>query len=854
MNPLRLGVARVRHGRRAERVYAAGFDAAPDPIAVLDPGGAILAVNPAWERLAADDGGDLGRLPPGTHFVRERAAGAPGRWIEIEDRVRPDGMIVRLARDLTERKRTQLDVRAAEVRRRLQAEVNAALAAAQSFADASEKILPALARAAGWDVAIYWKVDGADEALRCESIWTAPDLTAPTFLAATRRFPVKHGQGLPGRVWALGEAARLDDVSVEDDPMRGMKAEQEGLTSAFAFPLLAGGATFAVLELWSRGPTERNDDLEAALLDSGRQIGAQLGHLREKETDEERLRNSEERYRTITEMAQDAIISIDEDGIIVSVNRAAEKLFLFERGEMVGRPLTILMPNDSRQAHTEGLQRYRTSRQRRISWDRVEVQGRRKDGTIVLLEMSLAEFPLDGRRVFTGYMRDITAQREEETALRYQVLHDPLTNLPNRMLLKERLDRGILVGRRHDTSLSLIFMDLDQFKEVNDTFGHHFGDLLLQQVANRIGRAVRESDTVARLGGDEFALLLPMTDEEAAKQAAQRITALMAEPFTIEGRRLDIGASLGIAVFPSHAGDASALMRHADLAMYAAKRAGTPHSVYSEERDGINGVRLVIAADLREAIGGNQLYLHYQPKIGLRLGGADSVEALVRWQHPTRGFMPPDTFITIAEESGLIAPLTDWVLDEALRQHLAWRERGLDIRVSVNFSARTLRERELVDSVLRRLQQHGVETNRLQVEITESALMLDPERALDTLMGLHSAGVRTSIDDFGTGYSSLGYLKTLPVDELKIDRSFVMDMANSRDDETIVSTVVTLGHNLGLEVVAEGVENQRTLDELAAMGCDFAQGYFVSRPLPADELTTWLLSHDANLRDVARAS
>jgi EAL domain-containing protein (putative c-di-GMP-specific phosphodiesterase class I) len=312
------------------------------------------------------------------------------------------------------------------------------------------------------------------------------------------------------------------------------------------------------------------------------------------------------------------------------------------------------------------------------------------------------------------------------------------------------------------------------------------------------------------------------------------------KPYTLEGQELDVGVSIGIAMYPMHGNDAVTLMRRADVAMYAAKRSGRDYTVYSPERDETSSVRLLLTGELRQAIESGQLLLMYQPKVSLEDGGTHNVEALVRWIHPERGFTPPDQFIPLAEETGLVKPLTVWVLNEALKQHCAWRDSGFDIRIAVNFSARTLHDPDLLHMVTGMLQQWNVDPSRLEVEITESAIMLDPDSAMKTLTQLHDAGVWTSIDDFGTGYSSLGYLRKLPVDEIKIDKSFVIEMAGNRADASIVQSVVQLGHNLGLQVVAEGVENRRTLDMLRAMSCNLAQGFFLSKPLAAAELTEWL--------------
>jgi diguanylate cyclase (GGDEF)-like protein len=412
--------------------------------------------------------------------------------------------------------------------------------------------------------------------------------------------------------------------------------------------------------------------------------------------------------------------------------------------------------------------------------------------------------------------------------------------LPNRVLLHDRLEQALLAGKRHRRPVALLLMDLDRFKEINDTFGHQYGDLVLEQVGRRLHGALRQSDTVARLGGDEFAVVLPNTDERGAVHAAEKVVDVLSEPFTVECHSLQIEASVGIALAPAHSSDRTTLLRQADVAMYVAKRAGSRCAVYRAEDDVHTPGRLTLVGDLRRGIESGELYLHYQPKMDLASRRITGVEALVRWQHPERGFVPPDEFIGLAETTGLIRPLTMWVLNEALAQCRAWRDAGIEIAVAVNLSPRTLQDRELVELIQTYLQRWQADPSWLELEITESAIMADADRALETLRRLHDMGVSLSIDDFGTGYSSLAYLKNLPVDEIKIDKSFILGMARNEDDAFIPQSVIDLGHNLGMQVVAEGVETQRILERLAAMGCDQAQGYHLSRPLPPDEIQRWL--------------
>jgi diguanylate cyclase (GGDEF)-like protein/PAS domain S-box-containing protein len=432
-------------------------------------------------------------------------------------------------------------------------------------------------------------------------------------------------------------------------------------------------------------------------------------------------------------------------------------------------------------------------------------------------------------------------RRRIEEALAHQALHDGLTGLPNRSLLLDRLEHAIRGIRRVRGPLALLLLDLDRFKEVNDTLGHHVGDVLLAEVAKRFSETLRESDTVARLGGDEFAILLNGADEEAAERAAGRLLTGLAQPFALGDQSFYLTASIGIAIYPGHGNDPATLLRCADVAMYRAKHHGTGFATYEADNDPHSSQRLSLTADLGRAIELGQLVLHYQPKVSLRTGEARQAEALVRWIHPQHGLISPDQFIGLAEHTGFIKPLTHWVLGEALRQASAWQDAGFDLCVAVNLSAWNLRDPELVATIAGLLETCGTKSSNLQLEITESALMVDPARAMATLTALHEMGIKVSIDDFGTGYSSLAYLRDLPVDEIKIDRSFVLDMmAGVEESFVIIRSVIDLGHNLGLEVVAEGVETQYNLDVLEAMGCDYAQGYRLSRPIRAADYSHWL--------------
>jgi diguanylate cyclase (GGDEF)-like protein len=428
---------------------------------------------------------------------------------------------------------------------------------------------------------------------------------------------------------------------------------------------------------------------------------------------------------------------------------------------------------------------------------------------------------------------------EQQRRLLQQAFHDDLTGLANRALLHDRVQQAIVVANRQKTRAALLLMDLDRFKEINDTFGHHYGDLLLQRFSERLLGVLRASDTLARLGGDEFAVLLPDTDDQGAVFTAEKLLDGLDEAFDVQEQRLMMGASIGIAVYPAHGQETNTLLQRADVAMYHAKRSESGYAVYASAFDEYSPDRLALINELRGAIDRDELVLFYQPKVNPGSAVVDSVEALVRWQHPERGLIPPVEFIPLAEHTGLIRPLTTWVLARALRQIDEWRSNGITLNVAVNLSARSLQDPQLLPTVAALLVASNVPAAALEIELTESALMVDPERGAQILADLHGMGLKISVDDFGTGYSSLAHLRHLPVDQIKIDKSFVQEMADNAEDVHIVRSVVDLGHSLGMHVVAEGVENKLALQMLARMGCDLVQGYHVSRPLPPDDFIRW---------------
>jgi diguanylate cyclase (GGDEF)-like protein/PAS domain S-box-containing protein len=644
--------------------------------------------------------------------------------------------------------------------------------------------------------------------------------------------PYPATTGVTGRAWRTGEIQRIDDVMRDDDYI----GKRHSHLCALAVPVIGDGRTRGVLYF-------ERDTQEPYTPRDVRILRALAGHAWIALRSEERrhaLGVATDRFAAAFSAAPSSlIISTLPDGKIVDANNAFLATAGRIRAEVIGQTTTELGLLD---AESSALIAERFALDGRLSGITVETD-RLGDSTKHFL-VSAEIVDIGGAPHVVTSATDVTDARQAALDNERLALYDVLTGLPNRNLFARRVEDALEGAAHTGRPIAVLLVDLDHFKDVNDTFGHRFGDLLLCAVAARIGAALPVNETAARLGGDEFAIMLDAGAPDALRVADSIRRALVA-PIDLDGHAIGVSASIGVSFFPEHGDTESALLQRADIALYAAKATGGGTMVYAAALDAHSPARLALTAELQRAIATNELLLHYQPVVALRAGGYTGVEALVRWRHPDRGLIPPADFIPAAERSGLIKPLTEWVVGQAISQGRDWCIGEDELQIAVNISMRNLLDPTLPDSVAKHIADHAIDPSRLCLEITESVAMANPERTLGVLIQLHDIGVRIAIDDFGTGHSSLAYLRRLPVQTLKIDRTFIAGLAKDAASGSIVKATIELGHALGLVVVAEGVEEERQLLALRALGCDHAQGHLIARPMSAAEVPIWLAAHPA---------
>jgi diguanylate cyclase (GGDEF)-like protein/PAS domain S-box-containing protein len=608
-----------------------------------------------------------------------------------------------------------------------------------------------------------------------------------------------------------------------------------GLYGLVGFPVRSGRRVVGIISLATWAPRQLDDGLLAVMHD----IGTQIGEFVERKRAEVALQESEKRMRSVLDNVSDGLATLDQAGLIESVNPAVTKLFGYDEKDLVGQSVDTLIATTHRSSFMSYVER-------RVVQDlpasgALETMGKRKNASLFPLEFVVSAMQVGSRRLFIATLRDISERKAHTDALEYQALHDGLTGLPNRTLFGDRLRQALLGARRNQNMFGVLLLDLDRFKDINDALGHDRGDALLQEVAARLKGVLRATDTIARLGGDEFAVV--STDAKHPDNVvatARKILASLEGPFAIGDQMVETGASIGIATYPLHGDDPNTLLRRADVAMYVAKRSGGGIAVYSPDHEAQTLRHSSMAGDLRRSMAQGELVLHWQPIVLLPAHTTYAVEALVRWNHPREGLLPPDRFIGLAEETSMIRPLTSWVLDTALAQLCRWLADGIEVSAAVNVSSRLLEDHSIVEDVGRALAASRADPKRLTLEISESVVM--SPGAGKAMQRLAETGVRLSLDDFGTGYASLVYLKHLPVHEIKIDRSFIKMLPSDPDATAIVRSAIGLGHNLGLRVIGEGIEDAETETMLIEAGCDAVQGFLICRPAPEEEMTAFLES------------
>jgi diguanylate cyclase (GGDEF)-like protein/PAS domain S-box-containing protein len=742
--------------------------------------------------------------------------------------------VVGISRDVTARRRMERE-------RAMEHVVARVLSESRSVGETMPRLMRTICEAMGWAYGAWWIWDPALSNLRRAEWWCELE---PNFEDSDRSYWIELGPqqsgGLVRRAWLEGRPTWLSDISQVSTFRRKASCLKFGFRSAYAFPILAHDERVGVVEFFGRDIREPDD----ALLQVTGAIANQIGQFIRRKQAEESLQESEQQLRAMFENAEVGIAVTGLNMRYLRVNDKFCSIVGYAREEL----LQMLTSDVNLDENVD--QMVKTRRQMvsaRLVSTTTEKQLVRKDRTLVWVSMavSLVRGSDASPRYFMAVIQDISeskkaaaALKESEEQFRQLAHYDSLTKLPNRALFYDRLTQSLAHAQRNNWILAVLFIDVDRFKHVNDTFGHAAGDQLLKQVSQRLSGCVRGGDAVGRLSGDEFAVVLSrLATIEDAATVAKKIVGVLNQPFQLEGAELFVTASIGITVFPSDSTEKDTLIRNADVAMYRAKDRGRNNfQFYTPEMNRRTREMLSMEGDLRRALDRDEFVLHFQPKVSLQTGRITGVEALLRWRHPQRGLVPPGEFIPLLEETGLIVQAGEWVVRAVCRQLKQWAHDGLrPVSVAINLSARQFLAPDLAQNIRLVLEEHGISAELLEVEITESSVMTNAEEAARTLEYLESLGVRTAIDDFGTGYSSFNYLKRFPLRAIKVDRSFVRDITTDPDDAAITQAVISMAHSLGLKVIAEGVETEAQLAFLLRYACDEVQGFLFSRPVTGEQ-------------------
>jgi diguanylate cyclase (GGDEF)-like protein/PAS domain S-box-containing protein len=743
-------------------------------------------------------------------------------------------VVVSIARDITERKR-------AEQLLKLEHSVARYLADAENLQAGLKATLRAICETEGWDCGRYLLVDEAAGVLRLSEAWGIQSEGIERFLASSRTVSYGPGAGLAGSVWQSGQPLWVPDIGKDARTMQKSIARDVGLHGAVFFPVTTEGKTIGVFAFNSREIREP----EERLLQAISVIGSQIGQFVQRKQTEDTVRESEERFRSLTQLSSDMYWEQDEQFRFTSMSGTGSQRVNLKTFPTIGKKRWeqnyTNMTADAWAEHIALLEAHKPFRDMELC---------RPDESGKKIWISISGEPVfDSSGAFKGYRgvgKDISERKQDEERIQFLANHDALTSLPNRAMFNDVLNLAIQNARRYDRSFAVLFIDLDRFKNINDTLGHEAGDKLLQEMGSRLTQTVRSSDVVARLGGDEFVVLVQEVSEAKQVEAvARKILSALVQPMVTQGQECRVTASIGICMYPTEAQDEQALMKNADIAMYRAKEDGkNNYKFYSEEMNTHSFERLALETSLRRGLERSEFLLHYQAKLDLRTERITGVEALVRWQHPEMGLVPPAQFIPLAEETGLIVPIGKWVLNTACAQNVAWQREGLPpLHMAVNLSARQFADEDLVKDIAAALESTGLKPELLELELTESMVIQNTERAGRVLAEIKKMGVRLAIDDFGVGYSSLTHLKRFPIDTLKVDRSFIRDLPQDPEDRAITEAIIAMGKSLKLTVVAEGVE---TLDQQTFLhdhACDEMQGFFFSKPIAGGEFAELLRKH-----------
>jgi len=757
-------------------------------------------------------------------------------------------------RDITSR-------RMMEKRQEAQYRITSILAESSTLDQAAPKILESICKTLDWPLGLFWQADSANQVLVLKEFWVPSSTGSSRFGDLTEEITLAQGTGLAGRIWLTGKAGWSSDASPPQDSLKFLGITELGLRSAFGFPIRDKEQVLGVVEFFSY----KSDQPDGEWMNLFNAIGSQIGQFIERKQAKEALQESQARLAQAQRIARLGHWHLDLSRSILKISEEMFQILGKTSQEFSGTQeefLALIHPDD-REERKQSIQRALT--ERRPFSHEYRIKGPAEEELIVV-EHGEFVFDQSGKPIqIIGTIQDVTEMKLKDYQIHTLAHYDILTKLPNRILFQDLLEKALAASRRSNKLVAVLLLNMDRFARINETLGHSVGDQILREAAKRLLKSVRRSDsvarhqmaddstTVSRFGGDEFTILL--TDIKSADdpaKIARRISSRLGQPFTVGTQEIFVTASIGISLFPGDGGNEDDLLKTAHIAMQHAKEAGrNTYHYFSPNMNVTSFARLAMENSLYKAIERSEFVLHYQPLIDIPRWEIIGVEALIRWNHPDLGMISPTDFIPLAEESGLIKSIGEWALQTACAHHKAWLERGLPpIRIGVNLSSLQFRDQDLIATIENALQMGGLAPQYLELELTEGVIMRDVETTIGILQYLKNLGISIAIDDFGTGYSSLNYLKRLPINTLKIDRSFVMDLTSESNDVSITKAIIAMAHSLNLRVIAEGVETEGQLKHLRELGCDEFQGFLFSPAVPSEELVRIFQSHHSRTGEI----